>query len=507
MAAGHRCDWYWQMILPTERSDSRTSVVLLRILSLLLALGLALSGCGGGGDDDDEFDVDTTVFDATPTGGILRFINAIPDSPQLFVEYVASWDGSAGLDQLNFTDGALHSPIASGFDVQVSYLKPNGELVVLFEFLQDEGDTDIEVAVEDDKTLVLSGSLDDPTYRLIELEEYRYGLELPEEDEVLTVDPEAVFVHALPGAEMLDFYLTESSVALSTVAPTVTLGYLDYSPALSVEPRDDYRIRVTPLGEPDTVLFDSGSFEFGSNTREIFTTVDYFGPGDNALQVVPLSMSFDEGELPNALRVANLVADVPTVDIFFGDTADAPAFPAVGFQEITGFVEQEAQDVFVNVTPTGLDNRFVYQGDLVLPSGAAQTLYVTGLLETDDGTAAVAGTLVTEDVRPVASEILLRAVQGAASMTSLDVHILAPGQFSADVTATFPAMSLGNTSIGGFEPGDYDLVVVDSGNGTEVFGPERITLTSGNLYTLLVSESAGGGAPLDVALHETTVTF
>lgn len=475
-------------------------LALLRPLLLLF-----LVGCGGGGDDDDE--VESEVFDATPDGGILTFINAIPDSPSLQITFIASWDGSGGVVDLEFGQLLSQSGVASGYDVLVTYERPNGELVELFEFSQDLGDTDIEITERDERILLLSGTLNEPYVQIIENTEYRYGLPLPEEDETLTVDPEVIFIHSVPGYGPLDFYLTEAPIALSTVAPIATLSFLEAALPVSYEPRDDYRLRVTPIGEPDRVLFDSGEFPLRSNVRNSLVALSYFGPGDNDITVRTTNSLFTAAELPSAIRVANLVADVAQFDLYFGDTAGTAVFPAVPFQTLTAYLELEADTVAMNVTPIGVDNEFVYQGTQSLGAGLTQTLYIAGLDEGVDDEQTITGTLVLDDLRPIASEIRVRVVQGSASTGVLDVFLLGPGQVTADQVADYPALVLGASSVAAFDPGSYDVVIRDISNDTEVFGPERVTLTADNLYTLLISESAGGGVPLDVRLLASPVDF
>ena len=175
---------------------------------LLIACLIAmLSACGGGGDDDD--DPTTSTTDATPDDGRLGFVNAIADAPVLTFSYVGSFSG-AGDVPLDFAQAQTFIATAGGYDVVVSYTKPNGELAVLFELTQELDDSDIEVTQDEERILVVAGELDSPTFLVVENVEYQNGVELPTDGTVLTTDPEVQFAHAVSDTGEISFYFTEA---------------------------------------------------------------------------------------------------------------------------------------------------------------------------------------------------------------------------------------------------------------------------------------------------------
>ena len=470
---------------------------------------LLLTSCGGdGSDDDDEFV--PTVFDSTSNGGVLRFVNSVPDSPTLQIAYTASFDGSGGVTELSFGEAMTVTPVASGYDIVVFYENPAGEPVVLLELLQDPNDEDIEVAVDEERTLVLGGLLNNLEYRVIEREEYLYGLDIPEEGTSLVVDPQVHFVHAAWDVGSLDVYITQAQIALSNSNPTATLEYLEASDIVELEPRNDYRIRVTPAGMPGDVLYDSGEFSLTASSRRFYPIYNYFGAGPSEVQVKSVTntdSTFPEDELPTAFRLGSLVADLHSVDVHLGNTDGEPLVPALEFQALTDFMELESGTYILNITPEGIDNQFLYQGEINLLPGTIQTFIVSGL-ESDesepDFAMKISGVLYEEDIRPISSAIRVRAVHGSASGGALDIYLLIPGQTTFDTDPAYAGIAQGGASLSEINPGFYDLLIVEVESEAEVFGPERIELTAGNLYTLVISDTSGGGTPLDIRLIAST---
>jgi hypothetical protein len=484
------------------------------LLAQVLLLTAACGGGGGGGGDDDDSSVGVNEDDQTPLGGVLGFVNAVPDSPAIVIDYEGhnpeeSLADPAGSVTLNFGEGSSFSTTRGTYEIEIHFTQPSGEKAVLAQFVDDDA---IEIEQDDEVFLVLVGTLEEARVVRIDNEDFLFDIPVEDDGSLPVVDPEFQLMHAGVGLNELDFYLTAGGVSLTRATPTATLGFGEHTPIFDLDARTDYRLRITPAGAPATVLYDSKEFTAAESTRQLVVAFNFFGPGGGEVQAKTIrnaAASFPEEELPNAFRFNNLVADVSAVDLYFGDTSGEPVFAGVEFGELTDYLVLDlegSEEESVNVTPTGVDNEFIYQGRHTLQTGVANTLLVAGLLSdaANDGDRTIAGALTVDDNRPNASAIQFRAYHGAASAESLDIYVLAPGQTTAGRDPQFEGFSLGDTSNTTVEPGEHDLVIVDAGSDGTLVGPERIVLSGGSIYTLTVTDVAGGGTPLVWRLNATS---
>ena len=478
---------------------------------LVLSALVTLAACGS--DTVEPVTLPEDV-DTTPEQGRLGFVNAIADSPNIVIDWESTTVenqafADAGVVELTFGQAVLFPIDVDTYRVRLGYARVSGDPVILREFNEDNTST-IEIRNDTQITIIASGLLEDPTFTIVEETEYQHGLEVPEDGTVLVTDPEFQFAHLAHAKEPFDFYLTQSGEVLDDVDPSASLAFGEVSTLAVIEPQPDYRIRVTPQGQKSPVLYDSGDFLVVSNQRILLPIFNYFGPGDEDIRarfVDETAATFPFESNPNALRVINLVADVPEIDIHFGDTNDEPEFEAMPFGVLSDYRLSDGGSFFMNITPTGIDNQFVYQGSEAFFRGSSNTLLIAGLLEDPDRnfTRRVIASLVTEENRPIATAIQLRVFHAAPSGGLLSIFMLEPGQTTADQEPVQGAVSLGSTAVSVLEEGEYDLLVQDTITDVELFGPERISVESDSIYTLLIRDIEGGGTPLQVEIMRTKI--
>lgn len=454
---------------------------------LFVLAGAFLGGCGNGSDElDTEGDVGTRE-------GQLRFVNAIVDSPVVNFVFEGTNTGATVVDVPFGTASSLLTNAVGEFDVEAGYPGNEGERVILFEI------NELEVHEDDEKTIVLTGRVDAPSNFIIENEEFLFGIDLDEDGDQ---DPQFQVTNTSDAYELLDVYLTSSSRALSNATPLATLGYQQTSALLDVEAGDDYRLRVTPTGRSQDVLYDSGAFSLRLNSRTLVALYDFFGPGNATLRARPLTGiagTFPEETLETELRVANGIADEPAIDVYFGDTAGTPEFASVPFAAFSAYAPTEPAGYDINITPEGVENRFIAQGRLDITGGASRTLFVLGLAEDPDASSTApfsALALRDDERRPIATRARINVIHGAPGVGTLDIYLLAPGQAPSDVGPTFELGGLGGALSAELSPGFYDLLVEDRRNGTVLLGPERREFAFDRSHYLLFTDAEGGGAPL-----------
>lgn len=302
-------------------------------------------------------------------------------------------------------------------------------------------------------------------------------------------------VHAAPifDPEMVSVFLTAPDGELDAPAETFAFGS-DFGP-IDV-PEDDYRIRITPAGDPDTLLFDSGTLPLQGGSDLVVAAVVSALPG------VPLSLLIADGESVGELidaraqataRVVHAAADAPNVDVLLDD-ALPPAIENLAFPEFTERLPLDAGDYNVKVVPTGSGpEAAVIDADATFVAGVEYSVYAIGLLED------IGGLLLVDDNRRVNTEARLRIVHAAPSAGDVDVYLEVAGEtLAAPALAEVPfGAESGYLSVA---PGSYDIAIVPAGGDplAPAIGPLPIALQAGGIYTVVARDAAGGGGPFDV---------
>ncbi|MFA5941897.1 MAG: DUF4397 domain-containing protein [Sinimarinibacterium sp.] len=197
--------------------------------SIVIATALAASACG----NDANNPLDLPV-------GQLRLVNAISDSNPIDATIA---NVPASIENIAFGD-------ASGLkDV------PEGSYTVRMTTTVNASQVEFSVAstpVDKDNitTVYAVGRMTDAT-------QSGFAVETPITN-VASDKSEVQFVNAAsqPVTD-LDIYLTAPDAVLSESSPISSLAFKATSPPTLVN-QGSYRIRVTPLGNPTSVLFDSG---------------------------------------------------------------------------------------------------------------------------------------------------------------------------------------------------------------------------------------------------------
>ena len=149
-------------------------------------------------------------------------------------------------------------------------------------------------------------------------------------------------VHAAPDTAPLDLYVT------AVPADSAALPYLDdeqplFELSYGVQPEDRqlvtpgrHVIRLTPAGDPGTILFTSDELNFRNRDDVLFVVVTNTGTGPAPVSLVvtddrgrALTQLWDR-ETTSALRVVNLSPDAPALDVT-GIPATKTSFPDIPF--------------------------------------------------------------------------------------------------------------------------------------------------------------------------------
>lgn len=197
--------------------------------AVVIAAALVASACGN--DENNPLDL--------PIGS-LRLANGISDSNPIDATIV---NIPSGIDNIEFGDASSLKDIIEGsYTVRMTTTTGSGEV----EFQVDSTPID-----KDNITTVYAVG------KISQANQAGFAVQVHIND-VPNNQSEVQFVNAASQTVgPLDIYLTAPATLLASESPDATLAFKANSPLLLV-PVGTYRIRVTPDGDPTTVLFDSG---------------------------------------------------------------------------------------------------------------------------------------------------------------------------------------------------------------------------------------------------------
>lgn len=424
-----------------------------------------LSACGS----EDGFTSEA------PPAGLLRALNAIPDSPGLIVDFE-----NQSIGFINFGESTAF--------VQVL---PEVTRTLRISFIENQLRTpliarDVRIPVDNLLTVVISGTMADPQLVFIN--------DTPTEFTEDATALELRFVHAaIAGTAIVDFHLSTDDAPAST--PLVSVSRNSATELISVEALEEARIRV--LSSDSVSLWDSGMFPLVAATRPLFVLLDYFGPGNTVVRTVSVNAivttRFPNEMIANSLRFANMISDRTAIDMYLDDALMAEDLL---FGDVGNYQNLDAGDFTVIVTTANSINDVIAETSVTITNGEYQTVIATGVGELNS-------TLYSQDdLRRVASKASIAFSNVAPAAGSADIYILEPGQSVDNTLPNISGLSSPGNEVIRVNPGTYNLTLTQSGNNTVTFGPEQININENGLYRIYFTDSPGGGNPVQIILGD-----
>ena len=189
------------------------------------------------------------------------------------------------------------------------------------------------------------------------------------------------------------------------------------------------------------------------------------------------------------VRVVHASPDAPEVDVLLDDAevlTDVPYLAASDYLETT----DGGHNLKVNAAGTSTT---VIDADVTLTDGTDYTVIASGLV-------AQIEPIVLEDdnTAPAAGSVRVRAIHGAPSAPAVDVYVTAPGADLATATPALTGVEFGDVSSYLEVPaGDYQVRVTPAGTKTVAIDSGALTLSGGQVRTVIAVDATGGGAPFD----------
>ena len=445
-----------------------------------LCLAIVLVGCDSDGDpaDDDN--------QANP-GRSLRLVNAVTGS------VTVGWEISES-DQ-----GTVEYGYASAAQALI-----DGEKPLTFYKVDSEGELDyLDLAIDYDLEgdfdvlLVLYGSVEDVQLEIIEVA----GFDLDEGF------GRVGSLNLASGEPSLDMYLTPDDESLFSDSPVAFSNTLQLSDVVDVE-EGEYELRFTRTGEKE-VLFDAGDVDVDEDKNHFYIVMDEALESESLLVLEisgddPSRSLLDENT-PARLRLFNGIPDYPAVDLYLGDTAGEPLFANIEFQSMTEYLDLEADDYSINITPAGVVDTFFYEAEVSVISGNYLTLVIAGLSQDEGGSRSIRGNVLSDQVAPIGDAARVSFVHASPANEAIDVYLLLPGQPIDDSNAIVSGLS----PFLSFEfvqaAGDYQITLIQSSNDAMILAPTPLSLSDGDIVEVVFTDSPGGGTPGELVVVRTDI--
>ena len=422
---------------------------------------------------------------------MIRALHASPDAPTVNILV----DGEEALSGVDYMDGSGFVPVGQRFTVAVEANLPGDETATVFEeewWL--EYNTDI--------TFIATGYLAEqggvPWLNVVD----RWWWE-----ERITPDFFRVqIVHSAPSAPGVDVYVTAFDAELVNEVPVngvnMPLFYFSSTWEPIEVPAGDYRIRITPAGDAETVVFDSGEtpLTFESGADLMIVAVDNVGPGAAPVQLVVMdgttAFTLYDINTPASVVAAHMSPDAPVVDLLADDntTEENEALPLVRGVEYNAFCDLAVPapgDYTVSVVDTDNNATVAHTIPVNVLKGDEAISIVSGFLA-DGVTPDITDITLVSDTRSVFTEGKLRITHASPSTGAVDLYFVPDGTIIADVDPTFAAIPFGgDTTQLSIAPDVYDIYVTAAGDKVPVFEEQNAEFFGGDVLDVIARDPFG----------------
>ena len=432
---------------------------------------------------------------ATPT---IRALHASPDAPAVNI-----WvNGAPALTGVDYAQGSGFVPVVEENNVQVEAIIPGGNAIVI--------DADVQLDYSTETTIIAVDNVAGPVRPL--------AITNPSDSRLTPGYFRAQVVHASPSAPAVDVYVTTLGADLNGASPVngagTPLAYEDYTGQLE-DPAGDYQIRITPAGDPDTVVVVSGEIPLAAGADLMIVAVENTGPGATPVQLVVLdgttaSVLYD-ANTPASVVAAHLSPDAPAVDLLadINGTAVNEALPLVRNVSYNEFCDLNGipapGDYTVSVVANADNSIVAHTIPVNVMQGDEALAIVSGFLAAGDPV--ITDITLPGNTRSVVTETKLRITHASPSTPEVDLYLVADGTDINAVDPTFAAVPFGaDTTQLSIAPGIYDAYVTLAGSKAPAITLADLDFAGGEVLDVIARDATGAEtAPQAVVIDYASV--
>lgn len=348
----------------------------------------------------------------------------------------------------------------------------------------------LDVNSETEYFFVLAGSFATPELFLWEQFGRNWAEEIDEaedNDTEVTV-MEVSFGHVSSELGSIDIYLESPGTSPLSANPVGTIGYSEFLTATELD-AGEYQLVLTPEGDASTILFASDPLDIAAATSNLFAFLDDGGltTADFSVRWIGSGLGLELADLETEAVFSTVHAafgSSPVDVIGDGDFAN-PLASNLAFGERSPETTVDKGILNLIVTPAGDPGVFLAQRTSDLSAGTYNRLHLVGL--PGDLQAVVLG----YDKRKLATHARAQLFQGAVRFQTLDAYLV---DSTTDISLIGPGYSsfLYGTRSGYSqrEPGDYVLVLTETGTKNVIGGPLEMQLEAGRVYDFVIVDAS-----------------
>jgi hypothetical protein len=467
-----------------------------KILSItFLAAMIGIAGCDSN-DPPPPIPENPTPL---PDTAQVQVVHAVADAPNVTVSVGGPPPAGSAFDGLEFKNAASGNFAPGTFSVSVDANLADGTAVNVIP------PTDIDFVVDTRTIIIATGAVGGITPVVLTQDVADFAAN---GESALRV------AHAAVGVGAVDVYATAPGADLAASAPVATIAFQEGSDLLTVPP-GDYQLRVTPAGDPATVVFDAGTTTLVGGEDLLAVAVNNTTASSQAITLVVANST--DGEVAEVqdvaaegdLRVVHASPDAGPVDVLADGAVVVANAP---YEAVATLDDLPAATYDIEVRPTGGDETTtVFQADVALDAGVAADAIAIGSVADP---VAIEGTEFTvlvaaDDPRSIATDSKLRLIHGSVAAEAVDVFVVATGAPVTGVTPDAAGVVLGgNSGYGLIAPGAYDVVVTPAGDDTVEALRLPVTLAAGDVITgIVIDDIAAPGTFKAIVLDDSPMAM
>jgi hypothetical protein len=443
------------------------------VVATLLTV-LALFGCS-----------DTQRLEATGKSAI-RGINALVDSPEL--TFLIEERGIGGVAFKSVQGFAKYDDLTYNFNFDV-LLTGDTEATRI-------GSQFIDVVVDHEYTIVLTGSYDNPSISFWEEPERVFD----GSETIFEMD----FAHLAASQGAIDVYLA----AVGTI-PTLgeEIGSLNFGERIPYREFTDgiYDFIVTPKGLPGTILFQSNGLISTPATRVTLAIFDS-DPSLNADLAVSLlnpaggSAALFDINKPAQLRLLHAAFGTNNIDGYLDSDFSSAAFPDVAFGEVSNYIDIDSSLMPLTITPTGNSGAPIFEQGTASILNSRSTIIFGG----DPGTPIFLELI--DEARPIARFPVIRVSNLSVNAGPINIYMIEPGTtIDMETVGEFAALPYPfDTGFFGPAPGMVELVITRFSDTIPISVPLPLTMQNGDMFDVVVLDTADPNV-IEAVLFDSTL--